>query len=117
MRRGLWFAAGAGAGVYAMNRARRLRESLTTQGLRDRAQAVALGLRLAREEVEQGRIDKEVELRERLGLAPMPADRQLAPPGRPSQPSDRALGRSADHAALGAAQPDPIRTTRQRGSH
>jgi len=36
MKRGLWFAAGAGAGVYAMARARRLAEAFTVEGLRDR---------------------------------------------------------------------------------
>ena len=34
MRRGLWFVAGAGAGVYAMVRGRRLAEAFTAEGLR-----------------------------------------------------------------------------------
>ena len=55
MARTLWFAAGAGAAVYAMNRARRVRDALTADGLRDRA---------------QGRTEKETELRTRLGLVP-----------------------------------------------
>lgn len=70
MSRTLWFAAGAGASVYAMNRLRRLREAATVDGLRDRAGAAALGLRLLRDEVAQGRVEKETELRERLGLVP-----------------------------------------------
>jgi hypothetical protein len=68
MSRPLWFAAGAGAAIYAMNRARRVREALTPDGLRDRAQGLALGARLFRDEVAQGRTEKETELRERLGL-------------------------------------------------
>ncbi len=110
MRRGFWFAAGAGAGVYAMNRARRLRESLTIEGLRDRGRALALGARLAREEAEQGRTEKETELRERMGLAPLPAHRELTAPDRPATAP-------SDPAALSAATTPTIRTTRQRGSH
>jgi hypothetical protein len=70
MSRTLWFAAGVGASLYAMNRARRVREAFTADGLRDRANGLALGARLFREEVEQGRIEKETELRERFGLVP-----------------------------------------------
>ncbi|CAM3214516.1 DUF6167 domain-containing protein [Nocardioides dubius] len=98
MRRGFWFAAGAGAGIYAMNRARRLRESLTVEGLRDRAQALSLGARMFRDEVAQAQVDKEVELRERLGLAPpVRADRQLT--------------------AGSAPEPTPITSSRQRGTN
>lgn len=70
MSRTLWFAAGAGATIYAMNRARRVREAFTADGLRDRAKGLALGARLFREEVAQGRVEKETELRERFGLVP-----------------------------------------------
>lgn len=69
MSRGLWFVAGAGAGVYAMVRGRRAAEALTGDGLRDRVGSLALGARLLREEVAQGRAEKETELRDRLGLA------------------------------------------------
>ncbi|WP_110205643.1 DUF6167 family protein [Nocardioides daejeonensis] len=78
MRRGFWFAAGAGAGIYAMNRARRLTESFTASGLRDRASALALGARLVRDEVAQASADREVELRDRLGLAPTEPRRELS---------------------------------------
>jgi hypothetical protein len=70
MSRSLWFVAGAGVGVYAMNRARRVAESLTVDGLRDRASGLAAGARIFRDEVAQGRVEKETQLRERLGLAP-----------------------------------------------
>jgi hypothetical protein len=70
MRRGLWFVAGAGAGVYAMSRARRLKEAFTPDGLRDRWEAVSLGARMLREDIVQGQAEKETELRERYGLAP-----------------------------------------------
>jgi hypothetical protein len=70
MRRGLWFVAGAGAGVYAMTRARRLAETFSADGLRDRWEAVHLGARLLRDDVAQAQTEKESELRERYGLAP-----------------------------------------------
>jgi hypothetical protein len=68
MRRGLWFAAGAGAGVYAMVRGRRVAEILTADGLQDRLGAVALGARMFRDEVAQGRADAATEVRARLGV-------------------------------------------------
>jgi hypothetical protein len=70
MRRGLWFAAGAGTGIYAMTRARRLAEAFTVQGLKDRWGAVGVGARMLRDEVAQGQAEKETELRERFGLPP-----------------------------------------------
>lgn len=70
MRRGLWFAAGAGAGVYAMIRGRRAAEALTVEGVKDRIGALELGARLFRDEVAQGQAEKESQLRERLGLVP-----------------------------------------------
>jgi hypothetical protein len=53
-----------------MVRGRRLAESLTAEGLRDRAAALGLGARMLRDEVVSARAEKETELRERLGLAP-----------------------------------------------
>ena len=70
MSRGIWFVAGAGAGVYAVVRARRAAEVFTADGLRDRWNGVALGARLLREEVAEGQAEKETELRERFGLVP-----------------------------------------------
>ncbi len=94
MRRGLWFFAGAGAGVYAMSRARRLKEAFTADGLRDRWEAVTLGARLLRDDVAQAQADKETELRERFGLAPLGLPELQARHGfetvaaRPPQPAD-----------------------------
>jgi hypothetical protein len=70
MRRGVWFVAGAGAGIYAMVRGRRLAEAFTADGLGDRWQALTLGARLFRDEVTQGQAEAETELRERFGLVP-----------------------------------------------
>lgn len=69
--RPLWFLAGAGAGVYAAFRARRAAEAFTVDGLRDRASALSLGVRLFAEEVAQGQVEKETELREQFGLRPL----------------------------------------------
>ena len=70
MNRGLWFAAGAGAGIYAVIRGRRVAEAFTVDGINDRLKAATVGMRLFGEEVAQGRVEKETELRERFALAP-----------------------------------------------
>lgn len=83
MRRGVWFVAGAGAGVYAMVRGRRAAEALTLDGLRDRVNGLALGARMLRDEVAQGQHEREIELRARYGLVPhgLPELTQAHPPG------------------------------------
>ncbi len=68
MARSLWFVAGAGAGVYAMSRARKMADAVTADGLRDRLSGLGVGVRLFRDEVAAGQADKETELRERMGL-------------------------------------------------
>jgi hypothetical protein len=70
MGRPLWFVAGAGVGVYAAARARRAAEVLTAEGMRDRLRGWQVGARLFAEEVHQGRVERETELREQLGLRP-----------------------------------------------
>jgi hypothetical protein len=70
MNRGLWFVAGAGAGIYSMIRARRAAEALTADGLKDRLGAAAVGARMFRDEVAQGKAEAETDLRDRLGLVP-----------------------------------------------
>ena len=70
MGRPLWFVAGAGVGVYAAARARRVADSLTAEGLRDRVRGWQVGARLFAEEVHEGRTERETQLREQLGLLP-----------------------------------------------
>jgi hypothetical protein len=70
MNRGLWFAAGAGAAIYVIVRGRRAAEALTIDGLQDRLNGLAVGLRMFGEEVAQGKAEAETELRERFALAP-----------------------------------------------
>ena len=68
MNRGLWFVAGAGAGIYAMVRGRRAAEAFTPDGLRDRVGAAVVGARMFRDEVAQGRAETEPQMRRQLGL-------------------------------------------------
>lgn len=68
MRSPVMFVAGAAAGAYALYRARRAAELFTSEGLSDRFQGLRYGARAFREEVAQGQVDKEAELRDRLGL-------------------------------------------------
>jgi hypothetical protein len=70
MARSLWFVAGAGAGVYAMSRARRAAEAVSADGLRDRLSGLGVGMRMFRDEVAAGQAEKETELRERMWLVP-----------------------------------------------
>ena len=70
MNRGLWFVAGAAGGIYVMIRGRRAAEALTIDGMQDRLNGVAVGLRMFRDEVAEGRTEKETELRERFALTP-----------------------------------------------
>jgi len=85
MSRSLWFAAGAGVGVYAVVRARRAAEILSIDGLQDRIGAAAVGLQIFRGEVAQGKAEAESQLRERMGLALHGggSTRELEGPARP----------------------------------
>ena len=71
MSRGLWFVAGAGAGVYAMVRGRR-----AARGVHRRRPARPAGRRspwargCSATRSRQGKAEKETELRERFGLVP-----------------------------------------------
>jgi hypothetical protein len=70
MSRLVWFAAGAGAGVYAVTRVRRVAEAFTPEGLADRLAGLSLGLHLFRDEVRAGMAEKEKDLRGRLAIPP-----------------------------------------------
>jgi len=83
VRRGFWFVAGAGAGVYAMVRGRRVAQAFTADGLHDRWEALTLGARMFRDEVAQGQAEAETELRERFGLVPHGPPELAASAGTP----------------------------------
>ena len=69
MTRMVWFVAGAGAGVYAMVKARRTAEAFTPEGMRDRLSALAVGAELFSGELRAGMEEKETQLRTQMGLA------------------------------------------------
>jgi hypothetical protein len=81
--RGLWFVAGAGAGIYAVIRGRRAAEALTVDGLQDRLNGLAVGVRMFGEEVAAGRAEKETELRERFAVTPHGRPELTGGTGRP----------------------------------
>jgi hypothetical protein len=101
MGRLVWFAAGAGAGLYTTIKARRLAYRLTPQGLSDQVAAVGVGARAFAEEVRAGVAEREAQIAADLGLpvlesrrAPGPAPEQAARGLRalaasPSTPSSR----------------------------
>jgi hypothetical protein len=92
MRRGFWFVAGAGAGVYAMVRARRAAETFTPDGVRDRVAGLGVGAHLFADEVRAGMVERETELRERFGMV-------LDGPPQLEGRSDRGVGSGAAGAA------------------
>jgi hypothetical protein len=104
MSRVVWFAAGAGAGVYALVKARRVAEMLTPEGLADRLAGLSVGLRLFREEVQAGMVEKETDLRERLVLALPEGTRPPAP--ELSGPQSARTDRASDNSAHDLAQDD-----------
>jgi hypothetical protein len=88
MNRTVWFLAGAGAGVYAVVRARRAAEAFTPEGFRDRLAALETGAHLFTDEVRTGMAEKETELRRRLGVALDGAPELAGPTGRPAPADD-----------------------------
>lgn len=95
MKRGFWFVAGAGAGVYVMVKARRAAEAFTPDGLRDRLEGLQVGAQLFAEEVRAGMTEREAELQDRFGYT---LDGPLALPAN-SQP-DSTSDTTAAPAAL-----------------
>ncbi|HYG94428.1 MAG TPA: DUF6167 family protein [Nocardioides sp.] len=69
MRRGFWFTAGAATGVYGLVKVRRLVETFTPDGMRDRVGAAFVGARMFREELARGMTDAETDLRQRYQIA------------------------------------------------
>ncbi|MBS45845.1 MAG: hypothetical protein CMH83_22260 [Nocardioides sp.] len=104
MSRALWFAAGAGAGVYAAFRARRAAEVLTVDGLRDRVGAAVVGARMIRDEMAQGMADAEPEVRERV-------DRAIAQRAAAAHPPELAAGDGARRTDPGGEQTSTSQTS------
>ena len=94
MRRGFWFLAGAGAGVYAAFRVRRVMEAFTPDGMRDRLAGLAHGARLLGEDVSAAMAEKENDLRQRLGVGL--DELESAPPGGSPRELESELSRKGD---------------------
>jgi hypothetical protein len=94
MSRALWFAAGAGVGVYALTKARRAAEAFTPEGLSDRLAGLSVGARIFGDEVRAGMAEKENDLRERVGLTLHGHHHHELSAGRPAM---------ADHGSDGSA--------------
>jgi uncharacterized protein DUF6167 len=94
MNRGLWFVAGAAGGIYAMIRGRRAAEALTIDGMQDRLNGLAVGVRMFRDEVAQGKAEAETGLRERFSLAPHGMKELTTAQQAAHQPAQEEEGRS-----------------------
>ncbi|CAN5140224.1 MAG: hypothetical protein H0V13_11980 [Nocardioidaceae bacterium] len=70
MGRALWFAAGAGAGLWTTLKARRVVYRLTPEGVTDQVATWGLGARAFAEEVRIGMAEREVEIAHELALPP-----------------------------------------------
>ncbi len=70
MSRALWFAAGAGAGLYGALKARRLAYRASPSGLADQAGALRQGALALVDDVRTAARRREAELAEDLGLSP-----------------------------------------------
>ena len=68
MRRLFWVGVGAGAGVFAMSRISRTAEAYSPDGLARSIAALGDSVRYFAEEVRAGMTERELELREALGL-------------------------------------------------
>ncbi|MDP9822831.1 DUF6167 family protein [Nocardioides massiliensis] len=111
MSRAAWFLAGAGAGVYALTKARRAAEAFTPDGMRDRVNGLFAGARVLVEEFQTGRDEAETDLRTRID------DRMLAitaadPVDDLPAPAARAL-----HAVPPPSEHLPNPTPDKKGTH
>ena len=102
MGRALWFAAGAGAGLWTSLKARRLAYRLTPDGVTDQVATWGLGARAFAAEVRLGMSEREAEIAHDLGLSvgdEVDAERARARGPALEQrvrPGPRALAASAD---------------------
>lgn len=106
MNRGVWFLAGAGAGAYALTRARRVAEAFTPDGMRDRVAGLAVGARVLAEEYRTGRAEAEADVRRRV-------DHRLLELASPPPPTSDPLGTAGTTpTALPSPHPPPKDTHR-----
>jgi len=92
VRRLFWLALGASAGVVAVRRLTRTAAALTPRGLADSVADLGASIRVFAEEVRAGMAERELELREALGLED-PNDAGQGPPPEPDQAAAAAARR------------------------
>jgi hypothetical protein len=92
MNKGVWFAAGAAAGVYVSARVRRMAEAVTVDGIHDRLSGLFAGARVFGDEVRAGIAEKETQLRDQLA-ARLPGEDAH---GRDGAGADHALQRGRE---------------------
>jgi hypothetical protein len=68
MRRLFWVAVGAAAGIYAVRKVQKTLHAYSATGLAERAGGLGGSITAFAEEVRAGMADREVELREALGM-------------------------------------------------
>jgi hypothetical protein len=78
MKRVFWIALGATAGVLVVRKLTKTAHSYTPAGLADRAQGLGASLRYFADEVRAGMAEREIELRDALGIE---EDPDLSPNG------------------------------------
>jgi hypothetical protein len=73
MKRVFWIALGATAGVLVVRKLQKTARAYTPAGVADRAQGLGSSLRYFADEVRAGMAEREIELRDALGLDDEPA--------------------------------------------
>jgi len=68
MKRVFWIALGATAGVLVVRKLQKTARSYTPAGLGDRVEGLGAGLRYFADEVRAGMAEREIELRDALGI-------------------------------------------------
>jgi hypothetical protein len=68
MRRLFWVAVGAAAGVYVVRKVQKTARAYSATGLADRAEGIGAGIRSFADEVRAGMAERELELRDALGI-------------------------------------------------
>lgn len=91
--KGIWFVAGASAGIYASVRARRLAQSFTVTELQGRLRSLTVGAQLLVDDVTTASREREAELRTRYGLMPQQLPELMAAgPGSTHRASSNRAG-------------------------
>jgi hypothetical protein len=95
MRRVFWIALGATAGVLVVRKIQKTARSYSPSGLADRAEGLGASLRYFADEVRAGMAEREIELRDALGIDEAADLPQPSPNGSTDATGRSSLRRSA----------------------